>query len=94
MNSPDLMIFEPTNKALSAEGAALGPCVLGASCFYSAGTYIQGTVSQRLSLVCWFQNIPPGDCRPGCSMFVRFPNLPNLDCWSGMQPVYMDSGPI
>ena len=30
----------------------------------------------------------------GCSMFIRFPNLPNGNCCSGMQPVFTVSGTI
>ena len=35
-----------------------------------------------------FSNLPPGYCPLWCSLFIRFPNLSQGNCWLGVQLVY------
>ena len=41
-----------------------------------------------------FQSYLQGNVGPGCGLSIRFQNLPNWDCWLGMQPVYTVSEPF
>ena len=54
------MVSKTTYWKLSVEGEDLGLCVWGAGCFYGVGTYLYGTVGQRLSLLFGFRTYLQG----------------------------------
>ena len=66
MVQPMYMVSKPTSRGLSATGIG---CL-----FIRLRTYFQRTVRVECSLFMKFLNLPPGNCLPGCSIFIWFPN--------------------
>ena len=93
-------ISKPTSRGLLVRGATClygfptylqGTVCLEAACLYPLRTYLQGIVCQGCSLFLQFPILLTGECRYMAQPVYTVQNLPNRDCWFGMQPVNMVS---
>ena len=75
-----LQEVKPVYTVLETTSRDLSTC--GAACLCSSGTFLQGTVGQRCSLVIQFLNLPPGTVRIHSTNFIysRKSNLPPGNC--------------